>query len=60
MLDSSTSIKVTNNLDFEACTKDHFHVYDEDNDGNPDDSGYFSDGSLPSDEKEEVLDTYFF
>jgi hypothetical protein len=24
------------------------------------DSGYFSDGSLPSNEKEEVLNTYFF
>jgi hypothetical protein len=53
-------LKVTNDPDFEAYTKDHFHIIDEDNDGNPDDSGYFFDGSLPSDKKEEVSDSYFF
>jgi hypothetical protein len=53
-------LKVTNNLDFEACTKDHFNVDYEDDDDNADDSGYFSNGSLPSEEKEEVLDSEFY
>ena len=53
-------LKVTNDPDFEAYAKDHVHINDEDNDGNPDDSGYFFDGSLPSDKKEEVSDSYFF
>jgi hypothetical protein len=53
-------LKVTNDPDFEAYGKDHFHVDDEDVDDDADDSGYFSDGSLPSEEKEEVSDSDFF
>ena len=45
-------LKVTNDRDFEAYAKDHVYVNDEDNDGDPDDNGYFYDGFLPSDEKE--------
>jgi hypothetical protein len=52
-------LKVTNNPEFTeyACKN---YIIDDDEICDDDAKCYFSDGSLPSDKKEEVLDKYFF
>jgi hypothetical protein len=52
-------LKVTNGPEFTeyACEK---YIINDDKICDDDAKGYFSDISLPSDEKEEVLDEYFF
>ncbi len=54
-------MEVTNDPDFVAYAQEHF-IIDEDVEevtADEDDSGYFSDGSLPSDEREGVTDDNF-
>ncbi len=58
-------LKVTNDPQSAeyACEKyiiDDDEICNDDKIGDDDAEGYFSDGSLPSDEKEEVSDEYFF
>ncbi len=58
-------LKVTNDPQFAEYAHKNYIIDDDEicNDdkiGNDDTEGYFSDGSLPSDEKEEVSDKYFF
>ncbi len=52
-------LNVTNDPEFTkyACKN---YIIDDDKICDDDAKGYFSDGLLPSDEKEEVLDEYFF
>ena len=52
-------LKVTNDPEFTeyACKN---YIIDDDKIYDDDAEGYFSDGLLPSDEKEEVSDEYFF
>ena len=50
---------VTNDPVFATYAAKSFHLNEEEPIDNVDDSGYFSDGSLASDAKEEVLDEFF-
>ncbi len=58
-------LKVTNDPQFAKYALknyiiDYDEIWDDDKIGNDDAKGYFSNGSLPSDKKEEVSDEYFF
>ncbi len=58
-------LKVTNDPQFAEYACKNFIIDDDeicnhDEIGNDDAKGYFSDGSLPSDKKEEVSNKYFF
>ncbi len=52
-------LKVTNNPEFTKYARENY-IIDDDKICDDDAKGYFSDGSLPSEEKEEVLDDNFF
>ncbi len=55
-------LKSTDDAEFKAYAEDHYFLADEEdtNDGLDDKDDYFSDGSLPMEEREEVDDDYFF
>ncbi len=52
-------LKVTNDPEFTQYARMNYIIND-DEISDDDAEGYFSDGLLPSDEKEEILDEYFF
>ncbi len=56
------SLKVTDAAKFKAYAEDNYFLADEEdkNDGLDDKDDYFSDGSIPTEEREEVDDNYFF
>ena len=54
-------LKVTDDPDFQAYADENYFLADEeDNNDGLDDDGYFSDGSLPTEERDEVDDDFFF
>jgi hypothetical protein len=55
-------LKVTHDPEFQAYAEDNYFLADEEdnNDGLDDEHGYFSDGSLPTEEREEVDDNFIF
>jgi hypothetical protein len=52
-------LKVINNSEFTKYARKKY-IIDDDKNCDDDAKGYFSDGVLPSDEKEEVSEEYFF
>ena len=51
--------QITNDLDFKTYVHEYFDMDSDGNDTDEDDSSYFSDDDIPSDETEEVDDDYF-